>query len=327
MPPASILITGANGFAGQHLLPALKTAFPAARLIPTGLDGHDRLDVTDKAAVAATFTAQKPDFCIHLAAISAIGASRADPEKSWAINCHGTINLGRAILEHAPSTRLIFISTAEVYGASFKPGLPLPEIAPLLPQNTYAATKAAAEMALCALAAEGLRVLRLRPFNHTGPAQREDFVVPAFAAQIARIEAGLQPPEILVGNLDSERDFLDIADICAAYTAAIQHFDQLPNNTVLNLARPRHPHRRHPRQTPRPLAGKNNHPPRPSPPAPLRHRPRRRRPHRRRPPPQLAPHHPPGRHYRLRPPPRPRNRRWSLKRGRFFEKKLRKKLH
>lgn len=236
MPPASILITGANGFAGQHLLPALKTAFPAARLIPTGLDGHDRLDVTDKAAVAATFTAQKPDFCIHLAAISAIGASRADPEKSWAINCHGTINLGRAILEHAPSTRLIFISTAEVYGASFKPGLPLPEIAPLLPQNTYAATKAAAEMALCALAAEGLRVLRLRPFNHTGPAQREDFVVPAFAAQIARIEAGLQPPEILVGNLDSERDFLDIADICAAYTAAIQHFDQLPNNTVLNLA-------------------------------------------------------------------------------------------
>jgi GDP-4-dehydro-6-deoxy-D-mannose reductase len=235
MSEPSILLTGAGGFVGQHLLPALKSAFPAARLIPTGLDGHDRLDVTDKAALAAAFAAQKPDFCIHLAALSAIGASRADPENAWAINCHGTINLGRAILAQSPATRLIFISTAEVYGASFKPGLPLPESAPLEPQNTYAATKAAAEMALCALAAEGLRVQRLRPFNHTGPGQREDFVVPAFAAQIARIEAGFSGHEMLVGNLESERDFLDITDVCAAYIATIKKFDELPNNLALNI--------------------------------------------------------------------------------------------
>ena len=236
MPGPAILVTGAGGFVGQHLVGALETAFPGGRLIPTGLAGHDRLDITDKAALAAMFGVQRPDFCIHLAAISAIGAAGADPAQSWGINCQGTINVGRAILEHSPAARLVFISTAEVYGASFKPGLPVTEAAPLAPMNTYAATKAAAEMGLCALAASGLRVIRLRPFNHTGPGQREDFVVPAFAGQIARIEAGLSAPEMLVGNLDSERDFLDIADVCAAYIALIRKFDELPNNLALNIS-------------------------------------------------------------------------------------------
>jgi len=236
MPGPAILVTGAGGFVGQHLVGALKTAFPRGRLIPTGLAGYERLDITDKSALASMFGARRPDFCIHLAAISAIGAAGADPAQSWGINCQGTMNIGRAILEHSPATRLVFISTAEVYGASFKSGRPAAEEAPLVPMNTYAATKAAAEMALCALAAEGLRVLRLRPFNHTGPGQREDFVVPAFAGQIARIEAGLSAPEMLVGNLDSERDFLDIADVCAAYIAAVQKFDELPNNLALNIS-------------------------------------------------------------------------------------------
>jgi len=236
MAEPSILVTGAAGFVGHHLLPALKTAFPASRLIPTSLAGDKRLDITDQTALAKFFAYEKPDFCIHLAGISAVTTAGADPAQSWAINCHGAINIGRAILEHAPQTRLLFISTGEVYGASFKPGLPVRETAPLAPMNTYAATKAAAEMGLCALAAIGLRVIRLRPFNHTGPCQREDFVVPAFAAQIARIEANLAPPEMLVGNLEAERDFLDITDICAAYIAAIRNFDTLPNNLALNIS-------------------------------------------------------------------------------------------
>jgi GDP-4-dehydro-6-deoxy-D-mannose reductase len=102
--------------------------------------------------------------------------------------------------------------------------------------NLYAATKAAAELALGALTGEGLRLLRLRPFNHTGPGQTTDFVVPAFADQIARIEAGLMPPEIAVGALDPERDFLDIRDICSAYVSSIKLFDDLPNNTIINIA-------------------------------------------------------------------------------------------
>ena len=80
--------------------------------------------------------------------------------------------------------------------------------------STYAATKAAADLALGSMAEQGLRCVRLRPFNHTGPGQSEQFVVAAFARQIARIAAGLQPPLLEVGNIDTRRDFLDVRDVC-----------------------------------------------------------------------------------------------------------------
>ncbi len=87
------------------------------------------------------------------------------------------------------------------------------------PVNFYASTKAAAEAALAAL--KGLKLLRLRPANHSGPGQSADFVISAFARQIARIEAGLQPPVLKTGNLDTWRDFLDVRDVCAAYGRAL----------------------------------------------------------------------------------------------------------
>jgi GDP-4-dehydro-6-deoxy-D-mannose reductase len=231
-----ILVTGAGGFVGQHVLPALTAAFPMATLLGTGLEAAARLDITDAREVDGFFAGNQPDACLHLAGISAIGAAKADPARAWAVNLHGSLNIANAILAHAPQCRMVFISTAEVYGASFKPGVALDEEAALAPMNLYAATKAAADLALGALAGEGLRLLRLRPFNHTGPGQLPNFVVPAFASQIARIEAGLAPPELLTGALTPERDFLDIRDICAAYAAAIARFDQLPPNTVLNIA-------------------------------------------------------------------------------------------
>jgi GDP-4-dehydro-6-deoxy-D-mannose reductase len=228
-----IFVTGAEGFVGSHLLPVLRKTFPAAEIL--GL-GETRLDITDRDAVFAGIVNWQPDACIHLAGIAAIGAALADPARAWAVNLQGPINIAEAILAHAPACRLIFISSAEVYGASFRAGTALDETAALAPMNLYAATKAAAEMALCAQAAAGLRLLRLRPFNHTGAGQTAAFVVPAFAAQIARIEAGAQPPVIHVGALTPERDFLDVRDVCAAYAAALARFDQLPNNAVLNIA-------------------------------------------------------------------------------------------
>jgi len=239
MAPDRILVTGAGGFVGGHLMPALRAAFPAAEITGTGLSGGPAaaaLDVTDPQAARALIGALQPDVCVHLAGIAAIAAAKAAPEAAWRVNCFGALNIGRAILDSAPACRMLFISSSECYGASFKSGLALDETAPLAPMNIYAASKAAAEMGLCALAADGLRVIRLRPFNHTGPGQREDFVVPAFAGQIARIEAGLAPPEMLVGNLDSERDFLDIRDVCAAYIACLQKFDALANNQAINIA-------------------------------------------------------------------------------------------
>jgi GDP-4-dehydro-6-deoxy-D-mannose reductase len=238
MVQGTILVTGAGGFVGQHLLPYLQASFPATKIVGTGLTPgmHEVLDITNRDAVEGVISRFQPDFCVHLAGIAAVGTARADPRRAWDVNLHGTLNLADAISAVAPHCRLIFISSADCYGTSFKPGLPLDETALLAPINLYGATKAAAELALGAMAGEGLRLLRLRPFNHTGPGQTEDFVIPAFASQIARIEAGLAPPEIAVGALDPERDFLDIRDVCNAYKMCIEKFDYIPNNLVINIA-------------------------------------------------------------------------------------------
>ncbi len=214
----------------------MQAAFPDAEILATGLAAAQKLDVTDAAAVEHLFSSFQPDACVHLAGIAAIGMAKAEPRQAWAVNFHGSLNVGQAILAVAPQCRMIFISSAEVYGASFKSGAVLDETALLAPLNLYAATKAAAELALGAMTSDGLRLLRLRPFNHTGPGQSEAFVVPAFAGQIARIEAGLAQPEIAVGALEPERDFLDVRDVCAAYVAGLAAFDRLANNSVLNLA-------------------------------------------------------------------------------------------
>jgi GDP-4-dehydro-6-deoxy-D-mannose reductase len=234
----AILVTGAGGFVGRHLLPALGAAFPESRLIGTGMtDAADYpLDVTDRGQVFAAFEDLQPDVCVHLAGIAAIGAAGQKPGLAWSVNLHGTLNVADAILANARRCRMIFASSAECYGASFGAGRKLDETAPLAPMNLYAATKAAADLALGALAPAGLRILRLRLFNHTGPGQREDFVVPAFCRQIARIEAGQVVSEILVGPLTPERDFLDIRDVCAAYVASVVRFDSIPNNQIFNIA-------------------------------------------------------------------------------------------
>src|SRR6185437_13750265 len=102
----------------------------------------------------------------------------------------------------------------------------------LAPINAYGATKAAADLALGSMAEHGLRCVRLRPFNHTGPGQSEQFVVAAFARQIARIAAGLQPPLLEVGNIDTRRDFLDVRDVCSAYAACIERAATLAPGTI-----------------------------------------------------------------------------------------------
>ncbi len=122
------------------------------------------------------------------------------------------------------------------YGTSFRSGVPLNEHAPLAPTNIYSATKAAADLALGAMAQDGLPVIRLRLFNHTGRGQSDVFALPAFARQIALIEAGEQEPVMRVGNLDARRDFLDVHDACTAYVACLQHAQLLPPATLLNIA-------------------------------------------------------------------------------------------
>ncbi len=225
----AILVTGAAGFAGRHLVDALRRHATQATIHTTPFD------ITDRAATEAAIRDARPLACIHLAGIAAIADARHDPDLAWRVNLHGSLTLARAILAHAPECRLVHVSSADIYGASFRDGVPLDERARLAPLNTYGATKAAADLALGAMAAEGLRIVRVRPFNHAGSGQREEFAVAAFARQIARIRAGLQPPRISVGDLAPERDFLDVRDVVRAYQAAATAPD-LPSGAILNIA-------------------------------------------------------------------------------------------
>jgi GDP-4-dehydro-6-deoxy-D-mannose reductase len=230
VPPGRILVTGATGFVGRHLLPELRRRFPEAQVTPT------TCNIADRDAVAAQVQSARPDAVVHLAGIAAPVAAGRDPDLAWRVNLHGALNLAHALQQTAPECLLLFVSSGDAYGASFRTGLPVDENAPLAPLNTYSATKAAADLALGAMAAEGLRCIRVRPLNHTGPGQSDAFVVPAFARQVARIAAGLQAPVLEVGSLDPRRDFLDVRDVCAAYATVLERADKLASGLILNLA-------------------------------------------------------------------------------------------
>jgi GDP-4-dehydro-6-deoxy-D-mannose reductase len=243
MTPDRILLTGAEGFVGRHLRAALHVAFPGAALLPTARTATGAcqgLDVTDTSAVVATVAAFRPTACIHLAAVSMVAEAQRAPGVAWQTNLHGTLALAEAIKLHAPGCLFVFASSSEIYGRTFAATAAkrssLDETALPAPMNLYAAIKAAADLALGAMAGDGLCVVRLRVFNHTGPGQQPTFVVPAFARQIARIEAGLQTPSLAVGALDPMRDFLDVRDVCAAYVACLRRATALAPGTVLNIA-------------------------------------------------------------------------------------------
>ena len=212
----------------SQVLTAKAAGFLQARAVP--------LDVTDAERTLAVIQAEKPTHVMHLAGISVISQANRDVPKTWDVNVQGTLNVVLAIKEGAPACRLLFCSSAQVYGGSFRSGKPLAEDAPLDPENLYAASKAAADILVGQMAKAGLRAIRLRPFNHTGPGQRPEMAIASFASQIAAIERGAQQPVMKVGNLSVQREFLDVHDVVAAYSLAIQHFDNLPNGSVFNIA-------------------------------------------------------------------------------------------
>jgi GDP-4-dehydro-6-deoxy-D-mannose reductase len=239
------LITGAGGFVGGHLCAhllahtdwdLLGTVYP--RLVeverPEPRLRLQHTDLRDRARVHALVNEAQPDYIFHLAAQSFIPTSLADPWDTLENNIRGELNLLEAVRQSGREVRVLVIGSNEEYGAP-KPGeLPLTEKSPLRPNNPYAVSKVAQDfMGLQYHLSYGLPVVRVRPFNHTGPGQSPRFVVPAFASQIARIEAGLQEPVMKVGNLEVARDFSDVRDIVRAYHLAVT---QAEPGEVYNLA-------------------------------------------------------------------------------------------
>jgi GDP-4-dehydro-6-deoxy-D-mannose reductase len=239
----TVLLTGGTGFVGSHLSAALTARFPRTKLVllcrPGEKPAHPdakflTADLTDEGAVDAAVAEVRPDLVLHLAAQSSVGTAFGGAELTWRVNFCGTMWLASAIARHCPQAVFLFVSSAEVYGASFREG-PAREDTPLLPLNPYARSKAAAEVMLGDVLPASVRLVIARSFNHTGAGQDERFVLPSFAAQIARIETGEQAPQLSVGNLSAARDFMDVEDVVEAYLGLIERVG-LPHRVTCNVA-------------------------------------------------------------------------------------------
>ncbi len=233
-----VLVTGGRGFVGAHLVSRLAKTRPDWKVEapPSASQAEPSLDVADAAAVDAWVRRSPPAMVVHLAGVSAIAATEQDPRRAWRVHLDGTLNLVLALQAYAPTAHLVLISSAEVYGASLRTGQPLDETALLQPMSPYAASKASADMLVRQAGAGGSATTVMRPFNHIGPGQSEAFMAPSFAGQIARIEAGLQPPVLSVGSLDDERDFLDVGDVVSAYLAVLEAGERVGGGEVFNVA-------------------------------------------------------------------------------------------
>jgi GDP-4-dehydro-6-deoxy-D-mannose reductase len=224
---ASTLVTGAAGFAGGHLLDQLasdgvktiawhRPGGHAPRELP-GV-GWRAVDVMDPSAVFAAVAADPPAVVFHCAGAAHVGQSWDSATATLRLNVLGTHHLVKALRSAAPQAKLLITSSALVYGSS---DAAIDESRPLLPSSPYGLSKIAQELVLAG--DDGFRSSYIaRPFNHVGPRQDATFASAAFAKQIAEIEAGLTPPEIHVGNLDSRRDLTDVRDTVRAYRLIVE---------------------------------------------------------------------------------------------------------
>lgn len=213
------LITGGHGFVGRHLADHLRATGDDVTI----LDRHDGLvaDITDASAVLRAVREAQPEVVYHLAGWADVGASWKQPAAVLRVNAEGTLNVLQACLEVGVQ-RVLSVASADVYGVVTPDELPLTERSPLRPTSPYAASKVAADaVAQQAFLGHGLAVVRVRPFNHLGPGQAEQFVAPALAARIARAERD-GADAIPVGNLSARRDFTDVRDIVQAYRRLIE---------------------------------------------------------------------------------------------------------
>lgn len=235
-----ILILGAGGFVGGHLLRHLHQAFADdTTFVATGrIGGLDLvpLDVLDLPALSRTLAEVQPTHVINLAAIASPRAANADPLAAHRLHTLAPAEIGRILLQTAPAAWLVNIGTGTVYGRPLCPTAAFREDSPTHPVDIYGSTKLLGDLLLRDLCTQGLRAVLLRPFNHAGPGQDTSFALASFAQQIAAAEIGLRPPVIEVGTLTAERDYLDVRDVASAYGAVIAATDHLTPGTILNVA-------------------------------------------------------------------------------------------
>lgn len=225
---ATTIVTGASGFAASYILDrishrgrviAWRHSRPGHRLADSRIEWRS-VDVLDRTAVLDAIAEAEPDVVYHLAGAAHVDTSWHNVAPHLATNALGTHHVLRAVRKLGRPCRVLIVTSAQIYQPSDDP---ISENAPLLPPSPYGLSKLAQDqLALHAARDEGLDVVIARPFNHAGPRQEPAFAVPGFARQIARIEAGLAPPVIRVGNLDARRDLTDVRDVADAYVRIVE---------------------------------------------------------------------------------------------------------
>ncbi len=224
------VVTGATGFVGAWLVrhaqqlgwTVIGVRKPDTPWPPLDVEWVD-VDLRDRAETHALLQAKRPRYILHLAAVAFPRDAIRDPLEALRLNYGALDHLLSGMQLHVPAARLLYVGTGEVYGPRPEGVPPLREEDPLAPPNLYAATKAAAEVrATLAVERDGMDVVRVRPFNHSGPGRPPTYAESSFAQQIAQIERGEREPVLRVGNLDAVRDFSDVRDVVRAYTLLLE---------------------------------------------------------------------------------------------------------
>jgi GDP-4-dehydro-6-deoxy-D-mannose reductase len=224
-----VLITGSSGFVGRHLIreliqhghEPLALDLVRDRNLPASVPSFDA-DILDAEKLNQLVAQTNPEAGVHLSGIAFVPAGWQNPERTLTVNIIGTVNLLEAFRRLASRARVLAISSAQIYGRP-QQAEPIGEETPLRPDTPYAISKAAADQLTLLYARQhGLHALVARPYNHIGPGQAAQFVVPAFAEQLLAISRRQAPPTLRVGNLDCRRDFTDVRDVVRAYRLLLE---------------------------------------------------------------------------------------------------------
>ena len=231
------LITGITGFAGSHLADYMLADHPDVEVFGTRrwrsrTENIEHLgdrvelvecDLNDASAVQTTLAEVRPDLIFHLAAQSFVPTSWKAPAETLSTNINSQTHIFEAIRSLGLDCTIQIAGSSEEYGLVLPDEVPITEDNPLRPLSPYAVSKVGQDLlAYQYFKSYGLKTIRTRGFNHTGPRRGEVFVTSNFAKQIASIEAGLQEPVIRVGNLSAQRDFTDVRDTVRAYWIAVE---------------------------------------------------------------------------------------------------------
>jgi GDP-4-dehydro-6-deoxy-D-mannose reductase len=232
-----ILITGITGFAGSHLAEYILEHHPEAEVhgivrwrsrMDNILGIRDRIrlheaDIKDYVSLKTVLAEVRPERIFHLAAQSFVPASWKLPAETFAINAVGQVHLFEAVRAEVPEALIQIAGSSEEYGHVNENETPMKETNPLRPLSPYAVSKVAQDLlGYQYFKSYGLRVVRTRGFNHTGPRRGDVFVTSSFAKQVAEAEKGRREPVIHVGNLEARRDFTDVRDMVLAYWLGLE---------------------------------------------------------------------------------------------------------